>query len=482
MQRLPRLKFRDHASLTRAVFLVTPTLAGRLLQDRSFLHDAMNRLYVDFPAGGQDKPLRSAVAVVDRLPGPINAPKDDAVHRSSSVLPPVVTAYEGFGLYLHEVLSDTYVPPEHPNGRYKRVLRFYLRATQPSDRSTREMTSLELRPANTLFVNGTDCIMFQDQWRWAGGQGGSAWLPTGRSEQLQSLDCHIDTLPVAIHLPIEDLTAPREIVSGMGNILRQLRGTDAGSTISASAELEKELPKFLKKFKKYSGTLSVFALITPSSNMKQPSDSSIVPTGRDLFDAEDGVIKDAISRDPQIHKVTSGGGGWGKKAGLLSLDPALDFEDVEMTGTSDDMQDLPDSEASESTSIVKPGDYVQFFATFDSVQHRRQHSDQDSIASASKDKEWDASAEKYFILGTVSSQDDQMEPAEAHSSPEGNLIYLPNHFGMLSEGGTCFKSVTSNQPVEETGVSPVDNGMSIVRSRMDIPYGAWIARSPKQVL
>ena len=434
----------------------------------------MNRLYVDFPARGQDKPLRSAFAVVDRLPGPLNAVKVPGVHESSSVLPPVVTAHEGFGLYLHETLSDADVPPGLNNNRYNRILRFYLRATQPSDRSTTATTCLELRPANTLFINGSDCTMFQDQWRLAAGQGSSHWVPEGPSEQLQLLDCHLRTLPVTVHLPMEALTVPCEIVSGMGNVLRQLRGTDAGSTISASAELEKEVPKFLAKRQKYSGTLSVFALITPSSDTKQfISNAPILPTGHDLLHIEAFTVKDAISRGAHLHKVTSGGGGWGKKAGLLSLDPALDFEDVETTGVLDDMLDLPGSDTSASTSIVKPGDYVQFFATFDSSRHRHQSSKQVSIADATKDEEWSTSAEQCFALGAISSQEEQVQPTEAHSSAD-NLVYLPNHFGMLSEGGTCVKSVTLTRRVKEAGIPQVDNDISIVKSRMDIPYGTWV--------
>jgi hypothetical protein len=60
--------------------------------------------------------------------------------------------------------------------------------------------------------------------------------------------------------------------------------------------------------------------------------------------------------------TVSGGGGWGAKQGLLSLDPQLTYSEdnhipLEMSGTS-----LEEQQTSALGNIAKPGSFIRFFA------------------------------------------------------------------------------------------------------------------------
>ncbi|KAI5853829.1 hypothetical protein BZA05DRAFT_394858 [Tricharina praecox] len=144
-------------------------------------------------------------------------------------------------------------------------------------------------------------------------------------------------------MPLTPLTKPRKITEGMGNILRTLEGPDGDGDEAASRELESAVDKYLDSLPEGVDTperVDVFARLTtqePSSDVTEL-----------LF--QPGV---------RLHRVLSGGGGWGSKAGLLSLDPqnerdvsqfAHEFE-ARFDGDADYVHD----------GIVQKGQWIQFF-------------------------------------------------------------------------------------------------------------------------
>lgn len=148
-------------------------------------------------------------------------------------------------------------------------------------------------------------------------------------------------------IPLIPLTLPRRIVASMGNILKQLEAEN-GATGGASRELEEAVQSYIDTLPGDLGTVgkaTVFARLTRHS-----------PTpGEDLL-ATPGA---------RIHRVLSGGGGWGSKAGLLSLDPqgktnvgefAENFENslFNAAGHPGEAEKAP-------TGLATPGQYVQFF-------------------------------------------------------------------------------------------------------------------------
>ncbi|RPA93817.1 hypothetical protein L873DRAFT_1830598 [Choiromyces venosus 120613-1] len=145
---------------------------------------------------------------------------------------------------------------------------------------------------------------------------------------------HIPTeAKVDAHLPLKQLTFARRIEAGMGNILKQT-STEAGSLQGASRELEKAVLDYTSdpSTPPLPAKLSIFARLTPHS-----------PTAHENLFTAPGA---------RIHRVLSGGGGWGSKAGLLSLDPQSETQVQEFA---------KNFEFGQGEGIVRVGEYVQFF-------------------------------------------------------------------------------------------------------------------------
>jgi hypothetical protein len=136
---------------------------------------------------------------------------------------------------------------------------------------------------------------------------------------------------VDAHLPLKQLTFPRRIEAGMGNILKQT-SSETNTPQGASGELEKAVLDYISSPStlSLSERLTIFARLTPHS-----------PTAHENLFTAPGA---------RIHRVLSGGGGWGNKAGLLSLDPQ---SETQAQGFSNGFES--------GEGIVKVGEYVQFF-------------------------------------------------------------------------------------------------------------------------
>jgi len=144
-------------------------------------------------------------------------------------------------------------------------------------------------------------------------------------------------------MPLTPLTKPRKIAEGMGNILKTLERSNDGTEEAASLELESAVDEYLDGQPEDVTTperVDVFARLT---TQEPPSDVT------ELF----------LYPGARIHRVLSGGGGWGSKAGLLSLDPqnerdvtqfAHEFE-ARFDGDADYIHD----------GIVQKGQWIQFF-------------------------------------------------------------------------------------------------------------------------
>ncbi|CCX31511.1 hypothetical protein FPQ18DRAFT_337515 [Pyronema domesticum] len=146
---------------------------------------------------------------------------------------------------------------------------------------------------------------------------------------------------ISSYLPVKALTPPREIEEGFGNILREL-ATPAEIAKGASRELEAAVDSYLASLPEGTPTperVDVFARVTT----QQPSDP--LPTELLLYPGT------------RIHRVLSGGGGWGNKAGLLSLDPQ-DSPDVE--AFAEQLEERFDGKE-QTQGIVQKGQWVQFF-------------------------------------------------------------------------------------------------------------------------
>ncbi|GAB1310936.1 hypothetical protein MFIFM68171_01146 [Madurella fahalii] len=240
--------------------------------------------------------------------------------------------------------------------------------------------------ANTVFSNGRPHTLFANLWQTDGAAGlrlvkrmerttqaidtGSA-SPGGRPERLPKAVVASRLVPV---------TEARRIVAGLGNILRQIDIN--GTSAPASKELEAIIPALLKERQTQlgqrghhlaAGPIGVWALIMPahvvedrlrswpapleplySKNYEIPLDEPAL--AKRMLEATNGFLAAGC----QFRKILSGGGGWGSKQGLLSLDPQTRLAVSEQQDLEDFIKSFHGDHGS-TGSIVAPGSYVQFF-------------------------------------------------------------------------------------------------------------------------
>lgn len=89
-----------------------------------------------------------------------------------------------------------------------------------------------------------------------------------------------------------------------------------------------------------------------------------MPFARNLWD--EALISDWIS-----HSTVGGGGEWGAKASLLSLDPKTSHKPQSEADELEKFMRSFEGEQDAKDAIVQPGDYVQFFVERDAVQRPR---------------------------------------------------------------------------------------------------------------
>ena len=352
------------------VLLFTPSLAHLAHPASSFVRDAIGRL---LPASEAIEASRTArrcrvlAAVVDRLPG----------HRTStcttdldvSSLAPGIGDDEREGISLLAVSSaagslSVIVRPmlagTHPGGgaeRSERPPSLSLRMPPEGKDHALINRRLDVRLANTLFHTGHESTMVASDWTSA--VEARQWICHGQDRCIQvELDLtHHDESRMRwsadLRVPLTPLTPPRRIVESFGNILRRLEVDGDGQTsVPASQELELALDAYLIDHGLQAQPVNVWAFIVP--RRRRPWTADVAWDGSD--------VARSIHAGARLHRVWSGGGGWGSKRGLLALDPAshdrteADPEHACGNGGGKD-QDVARLRLGQ---VAAPGDYVQF--------------------------------------------------------------------------------------------------------------------------
>ena len=292
------------------------------------------------------------------------------------------------------------------------------------------------------------------------------------------------------YIPLLPLTDPRQVHACAGNILRQLRHP-RDPPLPASRELEDAVGAYLAQ-NTGQGKVEIFAHITPY----EPT-STIIPWN--IYTPASGGT---------LRRVLSGGGGWGKKAGLLSLDPQggtyalndeqyekLHYDDDEVReggvagddggdsddggefkqrfeetffGSRDDIRDVrgPDHPNSNpprpSNTIIQSGDWIQFYIVEDDPT--------DSLtpipppcSSSSTSTSTSLSASSKLVFGCVP-KDDASPPSPFHSGPsKRGIIHRKGVFGAKSEEG-----VWIHRAHEEPGLASGGSEAPETKSKTEI--------------
>lgn len=359
LDELPQLDSPSEV-LPVVLFLVTPKLAHLFERNHSFLPRAINSIYGTSTRGAL---RQSIVAVVDALPiiGNRKRPRE-----------PEIDGSEGIAMCISPGFDVT---PANDDDASLPLVRMIGKHPYFDGRQYLSV-SCSAPVANTTFINGQQNTMFMQNWRNLDGQ---KWLSENKRHRLNRVDVPLYTLSTSNSLPVDmyskviKLTDPKVVLHSMGNIIRQVKAAD-GQELAASHELEKIVPEMLKKLQKTlpTGDIRVFALVYPHElGSDDPFKDRIWSTkrrqGENLQYGDDSLkLLTLLARGARLYRVTSGGAGWGQKAGLLSLEPQTEL------GASVDAPKLPsfifdtdeDIRMPGSADLFPPGHIVQFVATF----------------------------------------------------------------------------------------------------------------------
>ena len=320
--------------------------------------------------------------------------------------------------------------------------------------------------ANTIFSTGQPHTLIATRWQFSQ----ESAKPSMR-ELYNLANCRIESAPAkltaGLSVPLRAITQPKRVITSMGNVISQLAAENGGQKgVPASAELEKILPEYVRRHNLENQRLAVWALVKPGDTNHM--DSFAVETTDD--------VSKAIASGSRLHRVMGGGGGWGKKQGLLSLDPecvaatttkasvGLPIEEALSNGSQEAQDDVsldfadelpsflrPSGEDSISSlsSVAKLGDYVQFFvAPLDTPEATVSPNSQTGGVICREN----------CVFGVIPTSD---APFSSPVSDNGtNVLVFRNHFGVLSSKAMTFSTIT------DPGQS---NSSQIAGTKIDVP-------------
>lgn len=396
--------------------------------------------------------------MVDKLPGSLARHKESAPrdHDTASLKNPGV---EGLSLLIvgNEGIHGKAAPRRRIGGPASEEPDLVLRIQSQGEfnQPTWSAYQVGLRLANTIFLNGKESTLFGIHGAYDENTGA---YTLDRKVDLTS--CVVTSTTHAVRsdqaLPLHPVTQRRRVLTSMGNILRQVaKSTDPDSVepMPASAELEKELPRYIQEHNIIDQRVSVWALVEKPDMVIADPNAAV----------RDRVVE-SLRQGGKLHRVMSGGGGWGEKQGLLSLDPEISFPGTarrnELVGL-DKLFDpnpaaslgipslLADGMVGDDLSLLSQvataGDFIQFFVGVDSVPPH---------TGGQTDHHHDDSVTYHF--GVASNAEEVEKPSEDKNKQP--LIKVRNSFGALSE-----KAIAFTQPVVQGGRT------SDSSTKLDIP-------------
>lgn len=476
------------------VILVTPSFASKLLDDGfmgKFLYRVFNKTIVKLKAKSIfNMRIEALCAVVDKLPVGRPLTALDNLYSEGEArdyeLPVAATGFEGFAYVslpaAYSAPSNLHLPPV---STCPGAIDFVTSAGRPNSsehgKALPDYEVLRLPLANTIFQTGTATTMFRLCYET---QATGPVLHKVSREKLSHYQVRVNAhlegrkikngipgLVTSLSIPLLPLTMPRHVSGCMGNIIRRIIDSK-GDEVTASSELEEVVPKFFQARGEPAQATTAWALVVPSQLKPLVSSSTKYWLDRNgdvgadyqwesLWKSDPPVwsnaVADAIARGARLHRVLSGGGGWGEKAGLLSLDPAPVTVPSETSGTEELPSTPADPEdfASTLTPVINDGDLIQFFIqpwSHLSAEAAR-YDTEEQIKAIPEDRAvgWE--------LGTVPSTADSI-PGRSwqHAEPVSSGASIFKHsFGALTEGPlTLTKRILKGALVDTSVTTTID--------------------------
>ncbi|KAI1613280.1 hypothetical protein EDD37DRAFT_679606 [Exophiala viscosa] len=439
------------------VLLATPALS-HFLEPERLLKPLIEALYRDvtyYKGRPNVFHVNTVTAVVDAIPVP----------RSAETKATLATA-EGLSLLMSGAPPANKAVDDEDNPAN---MRFISNATSTSltgsGRPVNRHVSLPV--ANTLFVNGQKTTFMQHDWRIRALRlGSSVFLLSQNHRQYVKvrIQCEADEF-LGGHIPLQPLTSERRITKSMGNILAQIQID--GNAVPASKELETAVPDYLASNSGVTqGPGLVYALIRPP-NLQQAANEEVATDG------PSSALSLALWRGVRLHKVTGGGGGWGKKQGLLSLDAAYDFKNSSLAGKTihfpdpDDDDSMPTLKVSQDT--IPDGSTVEFLVRTDAETWRTEAEAADPKEQPPvHDRQSDLPHKtRKWVFGTAKAPETHVHHPENSDEKSSGVLFFPNYFGMVSFSGAAFGSEEVPHPDEV--YSPDCPPFRRTRTLVDVP-------------
>ena len=474
------------------IFFVTPSFA-QWLQDETFLQNALTRLYHQlWNTTSQAKPeIQALCAVVDKLPiaRAFDTSKSLADRVRQRTVEPPVTEIGSEGIAYVTLPSSASISSTMPHPADTGFLDFVSNDFTSDQHCRRHEVRLPL--ANTIFQTGTPTTMTFSTWR-----------PTSERDRLELLSKsnishhgiqitghHLgpEYVESALSIPLLPVTEPRHVAGCMGNIVRRLVDAE-GKSVTASSELEDVVPRFFRSRSQPPQATTAWALVIPESISNRIRDSTKELLAKALTKMEErdvgkdrlweylwqsnppswnSLVPTALAEGARLHRILSGGGGWGKKAGLIALDPTPNIRDehqiseIESSSLPRDLEDF----RSALTPIIQNGDSVQFFLcpTTTSDLEGEQSSGIERLLETSEKNTWN------WELGTIPSTVDSMPSISSqNTSPTSkNISVFQNTFGALTERGL---TITRDFPKKEENTSAWTSSTVV-----DVPFSRFSA-------
>ena len=322
--------------------------------------------------------------------------------------------------------------------------------TQISDKSVSQplvRRMLQIPVANTVFQNGKTSTLFAQKWMVdSRGESHSEHMSTEKT-WLPQQTLYMDTifadegmrlqLDTFVHSRLVPITPARTITAAVGNIVRMVSGGDASAEAApASEELERAISTAIEQGQMSGQQPGVWALIRPQeyAALDRPVHSP------DNVRAMAGY---AVLSGARLHKVLSGGGGWGEKRGLLALDPDPDYSrHHRASGPSlRNEEDAGEENYGALGQVARLGDLITFYV-YSSPSDPNSGSFHIPFLRRSG-----RAVTTTLVLGSLPSTMDALQivdTTEAADDGQSNIIVEKNYFGMLSEQGMSLEVTRMN--------------------------------------
>ncbi|TLD20731.1 hypothetical protein PspLS_08469 [Pyricularia sp. CBS 133598] len=290
--------------------------------------------------------------------------------------------------------------------------------------------------ANTVFQNARPFTLIATKWKRESATSTVSRLVDTLEKETQNIVASAGSIQshANISVPIFPLTSPRRIASGLGNIVRQVEVD--GAPVPASEELETAMHTLIDtraRLLPEAGPTSnrTWALVVPEDSasleflkgLSTSVDESGVKNEKERAETFARHFSNILAEGGRLHRVLSGGGGWGAKRGLLSLDPQTTYS----SSGSEDLETFMAAFGGETTpnSVVSPGSYIQFL-----VEPLQPSPSQETQRLPS------------LLLGTTPSNTVEMGKGEHNSGKQPHSL-VEGHFGALSNSG-IYLNLASN--------------------------------------